>query len=150
MAEVLTEQTVHQKSPQELTNLLYTALIEKLESSSAAIKQKNYLEANQLLKNCNDILYRLGAGINYEAGIVADQLEAIYNYMAERLIEANIKKSIAPIDEVLSLIKIISEAWNTALSNNTLGRPDAVVLRKKTSAYDQDFLYDFGTLDQKE
>ncbi|MGG1664389.1 flagellar export chaperone FliS [Brevibacillus sp. NRS-1366] len=149
MVEVLTEQTVHQKSPQELTNLLYRALIEKLEKSSAAIIQRNYIEANQLLQNCNDILYRLGAGINYEAGIVADQLEAIYNYMAERLIEANLNKTVGPIDEVRSLIKIIDDAWNTALASNA-NRPDKVVLRKKTSAYDQDFFYEHGTLDQKE
>ncbi|QRG67312.1 flagellar export chaperone FliS [Brevibacillus choshinensis] len=149
MTEVLTEQLVHQKSPQELTKLLYTALIEKLESSSKAIKQKNYLEANQLLQNCNDILYRLGAGINYEAGIVADQLEAIYNYMADRIIEANMNKSIAPIDEVLSLIKIVADAWNTALARG-VDKPEKVMLKKKASAYDQDFYYDQGTLDQKE
>ncbi len=45
----------------------------------------------------------LGAGLNYEAGIISDQLDALYNYMAERVIEGNKKKDIAMIQEVLSI-----------------------------------------------
>ena len=65
------------------------------------IKGKNLIDANKKLQKANDILYRLGAGLNYEAGIIADQLDALYNYMAERTIEANRKKDPAMIQEVL-------------------------------------------------
>lgn len=146
--EVLTQQALHQKSSQELTSLLYQACIDKLEKASSAIKLQNYAEANQLLQNCNDILYRLGAGINYEAGIIADQLEAIYSYMADRLIEANLKKSSALIEEVLQLLKMIADAWNAALEKGVDNHGAA--LRRKTAIYDQDFPYDYGTVDRKE
>ena len=49
------------------------------------INGKNLIDANKKLQKANDILYRLGAGLNYEAGIIADQLDALYNYMAERI-----------------------------------------------------------------
>ncbi|MED1872987.1 flagellar export chaperone FliS [Brevibacillus borstelensis] len=148
MTEVLTEQTLFQKSPQELTAILYDACIEKLEKASLAIKQKDFETANQLLQNCNDILYRLGAGLNYEAGIIADQLEVIYTYMAERLIEANLKKNTDLIAEVTNLLKMLSESWKAALQKGT-ENPTAV-LRKRASVYDQDLFYDQGAVDRKE
>ena len=60
---------------------------------------------------------RLGAGLNYEAGIIADQLDALYNYMAEHTIEANRKKDTTMIQEVLSIAERLAEAWNTAMKN---------------------------------
>ena len=53
------------------------------------------------LQKANDILKRLGVGINYEAGIIADQLDMLYNYMADKLIEANLKKDPEIIKEVI-------------------------------------------------
>jgi flagellar protein FliS len=148
MSTVLTEQTLHQKSPQELTSLLYQACMEKLEKASEAIRQQNYLLSNRLLQSCNDILYRLGAGLNYEAGIIADQLEAIYNYMAERLIQANLTKDASLVEEVLGLLKIIDEAWSIAMEKGQDAQ--SPMFRKKALAYEQDFFLDNGNLDRKE
>ena len=50
------------------------------------------MDANKKLQKTNDILHRLGAGLNYEAGIIADQLDTLYNYMADRVIEGNNKE----------------------------------------------------------
>ena len=69
------------------------------------------------LQKTNDILYRLGAGLNYEAGIIADQLDALYNYMADRVIEGNMKKDITIIQEVLSISERLAGAWNEAMKN---------------------------------
>jgi flagellar protein FliS len=148
VAVVLTENDIYEKTSQELTSLLYVTIIDKLEKATEAITKKNYLLANQLLQSSNDILYRLGAGINYEAGIIADQLEAIYNYMAERLIQANFRKDVSLIEEVIRLLKIISEAWDNAMK---LGMsPVNQTLRKKAIAYEQDLFYDNVHVDRKE
>lgn len=148
MAVVLTENDLHGKTPQELTSLLYEICIEKLENATEAIKKKNYIEANTLLQGCNDILYRLGAGLNYEAGIIADQLEVIYNYMAEKLIQANIQKDLNIINEVISLLKMIDEAWKDALKKGNAS-PNQTV-RRKASAYEQDLHLDNFNVDRKE
>ncbi|KHF29013.1 Flagellar protein FliS [Anoxybacillus sp. BCO1] len=67
------------------------------------------------MQKANDILQRLGVGLNYDAGIIAHQLDALYNYMAERLIDANMKKDVAMMQEVLTIAKDIATAWNEAL-----------------------------------
>lgn len=148
MAEVLSEETLFKKSPQELTRLLYRAFIEKLDQAIKLIEQREFIDANRLLQRCNDILYRLGAGINYEAGIIADQLEAVYNYMADKLIEANIKKDIKLIEEVRSLMEMIADAWDVALTKGVDSQGQMV--KKRVLAYDQDMFYNHVSVDRKE
>lgn len=148
VAVVLTEQDIHGKTPQELTSLLYESCIEKLERAAVSIRKKQYLQANRLLQNCNDILYRLGAGINYEAGIISDQLEALYNYMAETLIQANLRKDVSLVEEVLRLLRIIDDAWKTAMKSES--GQGAHILKRKTSAYEQDLHLGNIQVDRKE
>ncbi len=146
----LTEEVLFKKSPQEITALLYQSCIDNLESAILEINDGRFMEANQLLQKCNDILYRLGAGINYDAGIIADQLELIYNYIAERLIEANLEKDVSIIKECLRLIRLISDGWDEALKKGFNENKTARPARKNTSAYDQDFMYDDKNLDHRE
>ncbi|MGI6647700.1 MAG: flagellar export chaperone FliS [Bacillota bacterium] len=114
----LTEEVLYTKSSQELTSILYQGCLKKLELAIKAIEDKDYLRANYILQRVNDILYRLGAGLNYDAGVIAYQLEALYNYMADKVIEANLKKSILPLKEVLVILNIIADAWKAACEKN--------------------------------
>ncbi len=149
MEELLTEEQLHKKTPEELTTLLYSACIENLEQAKVEINNTNYHNANLLLQKTNDILYRLGAGINYEAGPVSDQLEIMYNYMAEKLIQANITKSNMLIDEVLVIIRIINDAWIEAMNKATEGTNVNIKVKNKVSAYDQDYTNSYNDVNLK-
>ena len=133
--EFLTDEWIYQKNSQELTSLLYEGLIDLLNKSIEDIKGKKYIDANKKLQKANDILYRLGAGLNYEAGIIADQLDALYNYMADRIIEGNKKKDITIIHEALSISERIASAWNVAMKS----KPSSIQkqIHKKANAYEQ-------------
>lgn len=117
MASILTESVIYSKSPQEITSLLYEACITDIEQAIEGIETKNLTLANKKLQKANDIIYRLGAGINYEAGIIADQLDALYNYLADQLFEANLKKDIKQLKHILETLELIAGAWNQALNN---------------------------------
>src|SRR3954463_15202444 len=138
MVGFLTEEFIYQKSSQELTSLLYEVLIDNLNSSMEDIKEKRYIEANKKLQKTNDILHRLGAGLNYEAGIISDQLDTLYNYMAERTIEANRKKDPTIIQEVLSIAERLADAWNKAMKNKPSTTQNH--LRRKVNAYEQNVM----------
>lgn len=135
MTDFLTEELIYKKSPQEITAMLYETCIDTLEESIPAIKRKDYFTSNKLLKKANDILYRLDAGINYEAGIIADQLDALYDYMSEKIIEANINKDIALIEEVLKILNELCSSWNEAMKKKTIAQPNA--MRQKNLAYEK-------------
>ncbi|MCQ6278702.1 flagellar export chaperone FliS [Bacillus sp. EB600] len=110
--ELLTEEILYQKSSQELTALLYEGIMTNLEESIELINAKNFIEANKKLQKANDILERLGVGLKYEAGPIAEQFDTLYNYMASQIIEANLRKDQQLIKNVLQLIQPIAEAWN--------------------------------------
>ncbi|MEH7342618.1 flagellar export chaperone FliS [Bacillus sp. JJ1532] len=138
MTDFLTEEMIYKKSPQEITSLLYEVCMTTLEEAVEAINQKDYFKSNQLLTKANDILYRLDAGINYEAGIIADQLDALYDYMSEKLIEANINKDTKLIEEVINILSEISTSWNQALKTKQKKQSNA--LRQKANAYEKHIL----------
>lgn len=138
MTGILTEEALYKKSPQEITALLYEACLTNLEESIDDINNKDYVIANQKLQKANDILQRLGAGLNYEAGIIADQLDVLYNYMADKIVEANYKKDTKLIEEVIKVIEPISLAWNEALKKKPIQTSN--VLKSKAMAYEKSVL----------
>ncbi|WP_433744802.1 flagellar export chaperone FliS [Falsibacillus pallidus] len=136
--DFITKELIYQKSSQEITSLLYEAAIDDLTNAIDDIHQKKYIDSNIKLKNVNDILQRLGVGLNYDAGIIADQLDALYNYMADRVIEGNLRKDPAILREVLEILTRISDAWNTALKEKPNTKAD--LKRQKTNAYEKHVL----------
>ena len=139
MFDFLTEEIIYKKTPQEITSLLYEACLMSLEEAIENIHKKDFVRANHKMQKGNNILQRLGAGLNYEAGIVSDQLDMLYNYMADKLIEANFKKDPSMIKEVISILSVISQAWN-----ETLKKPKQQISpnRLKALAYEKNILVD--------
>ena len=136
--ESLTDEWIYQKNSQELTSLLYEGLSDLLKESIEDIKDKKYIDANKKLLKANDILYRLGAGLNYEAGIIADQLDALYNYMADRVIEGNKKKDITIIQEILSISERLDSTWNESMKSKPSQKQTQI--RRKANAYEQNVM----------
>ncbi|OLS35963.1 flagellar export chaperone FliS [Alkalihalophilus pseudofirmus] len=139
MTTFLTNEALHQKSSQELTALLYEACLMNLEDALGLIDQKEFVEANAKLQKASDIIHRLGAGINYEAGIIADQLEQVYNYAADKIVEANIKKDKAMIEEVIQIIESIMSSWNEAMKSKKDIQPK--MMKQKANAYESTAIY---------
>lgn len=135
--EVLTEDVLYKKSPQELTALLYEGIMSNLEESIELIESQHFVEANGKLQRANDILHRLGVGIRYEAGPIAEQLDTLYNYMSSQLIQANIRKDSRMIQNVLTMIQPIAGAWNEILKKKTHNQS---TLTKKVLAYENSIM----------
>lgn len=140
MTTFLTNEALHQKSPQELTALLYEACLTNLEDSITHIDEKDFISANEKLQKASDIVHRLGAGINYEAGIVADQLEQVYNYIADKLVIANVKKDNMLIEEVITIFESIMVSWNEAMKTKRDIQPKSN--KQKASAYENYSIYE--------
>ncbi|MBM7097240.1 flagellar export chaperone FliS [Bacillus sp. H-16] len=132
---MISNEALYKKTSQEITALLYEALINNLEEGKGNIECADYLKANLHLQKSVDILQRLGAGLNYEAGIVADQLESLYQYISTLVLEANLKKDTVKIDHALSIIEAVTDAWSQAIENNKDTR--SATMKKQSLAYEQ-------------
>ncbi|WP_353056678.1 flagellar export chaperone FliS [Mesobacillus subterraneus] len=138
MMEALTKDVIFKKSPQELTALLYEGIIDNLEQAIELINEKSYVQANAKLQRTNDILHRLGIGLKYEAGPIGQQLDMLYNYMADQIIIANVKKDASILRDMITLIEPIIQAWNEILKKKVNVSQSSAV--QKVSAYENSIM----------
>ncbi|MCM2677762.1 flagellar export chaperone FliS [Alkalicoccobacillus plakortidis] len=139
MMPLISQETLHKKTPQELTLLLYEAALNNLELAESHIDEANFEQVNKHLQKTSDILERLGVGLNYDAGILSDQLEQIYNYLADEVVTANFLKDKKRIRHVHEILQSLFIAWIEAVK----GRKDSIdrMNIKQTNAYEKNASY---------
>lgn len=97
-------------TPEELTLLLYNGAIKYMNIARIKIEEKNIQEKNSALIRAQDIISELNYSLdmNYE---ISENLRALYNFVLERLIDANLENNTEYIDEALSIVKDMRETW---------------------------------------
>jgi len=101
--------------PEKLILLLYDEAIKCLDQAKTKIKDKDVEESNRLLLKTQRIIRELMCSLNLKMGEIATRWYSLYEYIYERLIQANLEKNLEIIEEVLSLIKPLREAWAKAM-----------------------------------
>lgn len=91
--------------------MLYDGAIRFLGRAEVALNDSRIEEASNNLLRAQDILMELIAGINREAGEIAEGLLQLYSYMCRRLMEGNSTKTAEPLREVIMLLSQLKEAW---------------------------------------
>ncbi|WP_213412762.1 flagellar export chaperone FliS [Xylanibacillus composti] len=99
-------------SPHKLISLLYTACLQNGNRAKQALVEGKKEEAHTAILKMQDIVYELIACLNEEqGGELSQNLKRIYLYVIDRLVEANLQKTVEPIEEVIELIESIRSAW---------------------------------------
>ena len=96
--------------PEELTLILYESAIKFCNIAIIAIENKNIEKAHINIMKIQDIISYLRDTLNLNYEVSKDFL-VIYNYIEKRLIEANIKKDIQVLNEVLKHLRDITNTW---------------------------------------
>ena len=82
----------------ELIILLYNGAITFLKQARVALEEKQVEPAHRALIKAQDIITELSLSLNREAGgEIADSLGQLYDYMDQRLVQANIQKEVEPV-----------------------------------------------------
>jgi flagellar secretion chaperone FliS len=98
--------------PHGLVLMLMNAAVERLTTARGCIERREIVQKAKLLHSCVRIVGELRGTLNLSAGgAIAQNLSDLYEYMARRLLRANIDNDIACINEVLSLLGEIRSAW---------------------------------------
>lgn len=79
-----------------------------------AINEKNIEKANNCIIKAQNILneFRCTLDMKYD---ISKQLDALYEYMNNRLFDANIKKDTDIIEEVLDFARELRNTWEQAM-----------------------------------
>lgn len=106
--------SVNYASKEQLLLMLVEGSVKFCKIARQAIVDKDVKKAHDALVRTQDIFSELIVSLDTTAGDWAVQLSRVYMFIKEKLIEANLKKSLEIIDEILPLIEDINETWKEA------------------------------------
>jgi flagellar protein FliS len=80
-----------------------------------AILDKDAKKAHENIIKTQNIFYELMATLDVaKGGEWAESLMQVYEFITRRLVDANIKKSVEVMDEIIPLIEDVRDTWNEA------------------------------------
>jgi len=99
-------------SPEQLVQMLYDGALKAIWAAQGHVRQENISEKGQSISKALAIIEELTISLNHEVGgEISKNLEALYDYMTGRLIQANVKSSLEALEEVEKLLSGLREAW---------------------------------------
>lgn len=127
MADAYKTQQILTASPEQLTLMLYNGAIRFVRESMQALNEKKYEQAHNSNLRAQDIVKELMCTLDMQYEI-AKNYYALYDYIVFRLIEANIKKDPAQLDEAKGLLTELRDTWGQAMKLAS-GQPPKVAAR---------------------
>jgi flagellar protein FliS len=125
-AKVGIETGVTSASPHKLIVMLFDGAIVSVTSAIMHMKGGNIPEKGKAISKAIMIIDSgLRAALDKKAGgEIAQGLDALYEYMGARLLEANLKNNLAHLEEVQRLLQDLRGAWN-AIADTPAARGQA-------------------------
>ncbi|OOE70023.1 flagellar export chaperone FliS [Salinivibrio sp. IB282] len=100
-------------SPHKVIQMLMAGAIERLIQGKAAMAQGDLSVKGERLGKALDIIINLRACLSMDdGGDIADNLDAIYDFMIRQVSSANLENKPEPIDDVIELLREIKSAWD--------------------------------------
>ena len=112
-AKVGLETSVISASPHKLIVLLYDGALAAIKSAANHMAAGRIAEKGEAIGKALDIINNgLRASLDKKAGgDIAANLDALYVYMAQRLLTASVQNKTAMLEEVQSLLADLRDAW---------------------------------------
>ncbi|MTI72786.1 MAG: flagellar export chaperone FliS [Stenotrophomonas sp.] len=99
--------------PHKLVALLFEGAGERIRRAEAFMAQGDQAMKGKAIGEACAIIGHLNGSLDHEAGgEIAGNLSALYDYVIQRLTEANLNNDVAALQESLSLMGEIESAWN--------------------------------------
>lgn len=99
-------------SPPQLISMLFDGVSSRLNQSLTAIEAGEIVKKGELISQTISILEYLTAVLDEnKAPEVANNLQGLYRYMVKTLLNANINNDPTAIEEVISLMTEVRDAW---------------------------------------
>ena len=97
----------------EMLIKLYDEAVKQLSGAVLYIGEKDYEKANTALQKTQKVLTYLTNTLNYKYDI-ANNLAALYDYFNFRIVDANIHKDVALLEEIIPMISGLRDAFAQA------------------------------------
>lgn len=96
----------------QLIQLLFDGVLSRINTAKARITAKDFEGKNKLINKSIDIVAGLRSFLDMEkGGELAENLNDLYIYCENRLVQANIRNDLEALDEVASHLRKVQEGW---------------------------------------
>lgn len=106
--------SVNFSSKEQMLIMLLDGAVKFAKRGKLAIRDKDVKLAHESITRTQDIFTELKVTLDTSAGEWAKQMFNVYSFINDRLLQANIKKDEAIMDEVIPLIEEVRNIWSEA------------------------------------
>ena len=110
------QQSVMTMTQGEMLNTLYDGLLKALYAAKGGLETRDYTVANRELIRAQKILNYLKTTLNHQYEI-ANNLEMLYNFFLQQIVQANVRKSSEDMDDVIEMVTQLRDAFVQADKN---------------------------------
>lgn len=104
---------VQAASPHQLIAMLLSGAVDRINSARGAIERGEIARKGELLSRAIEIIDNLRASLDHQkGGELSSNLAALYDYIEQRLVEANLESDIDKLAEAAGLLTQIQTAWD--------------------------------------
>lgn len=106
----------------QLLIMLYEAAIQNIKKAQFCLDKKDIAGKGTAIGKAHDIINELLNTLDFEVGgKIAEDLERLYNFMTEQLVQANIENSKECLKSVQKLLETLLDGWKVAVEQVNKG-----------------------------
>ena len=110
------ESRVLAANPLELICMLYQCALDSVRDARRHLAARDIVARSRAVCRAVGAISELEGSLNHaEGGAISQNLAELYQYIRQRLTEANMLQKDAPLAEVESLLTTLSEAWKETI-----------------------------------
>jgi flagellar secretion chaperone FliS len=116
---------IENASPHRLIQMLIDGALSRLAQAKGHMKANSINQKGEDISMTISIIGGLRDSLDHEqGGEIASNLDSLYEYMSNRLMESNLKNDVSIIDEVHDLLAEIKLAWDAIANHQEIERKE--------------------------
>jgi flagellar protein FliS len=102
---------VENASPHRLIEILFTAVLARLSEAKGAVRYGDIAGKGLALGKAASIVSALRGAVIEDGESLSSNLDALYEYLERRILDANLRNDQGIIEECVDLLTPIAQAW---------------------------------------
>ena len=111
-ARIGTQASIQDASPHRLIQMLFRGALDRMAGARGAMENEDVVRKGELIGKAISIVGGLRDAVIEDGGALAQNLDALYEYIANRLVVANLQNDMDVLQECMDLLAPIASAWD--------------------------------------
>ncbi len=112
-SKVANESGIMNASPYRIIQMLMAGALDRISAAKGLITRGDVVGKGKQISDVVSIINGLRRSLDHKAGgEIASNLDALYDYMSRRLMQASVENDVEILDEVARLLNTIKNGWD--------------------------------------